>query len=319
MTNLTKFNVIRTACIILVLFALYLSTGCIGDGDDAPVVPADYYNGTVVLSDNFDYKDNGDSITIIKYKASGAGSVVIPGVINGRPVKSIGDNAFFNCAGLTGVSIPDSVTAIGWYAFAGCTGLTGILIPDSVTVIGANAFSGCTGLTGISIPAGVAEIENNTFYGCTGLTDVIIPNGVTSIEDNTFYGCTGLKSVTIADSVTSIDDNAFYGCISLAGVSIPAGVTSIGDSAFRSTGLIAVSIPANVTAIDSNAFYRCGSLSSVYFYGNAPAEFKFGVFDDCAQDFKIYYIDGRTGWTVPTWNSYPTSQFVPGSYGIGGL
>lgn len=64
-------------------------------------------------------------------------------------VTSIGDCAFFACAGLTDITIPNSVTNIGRSAFSGCSGLTGITIPDSVTIIGGGAFSDCTVLTDV--------------------------------------------------------------------------------------------------------------------------------------------------------------------------
>ena len=66
---------------------------------------------------------------------------------------SIGNDAFYNCTGLTSITIPDSVTSISDYAFYNCTGLTSITIPDSVTSIGDSAFYGCTGLTSITIPS----------------------------------------------------------------------------------------------------------------------------------------------------------------------
>lgn len=52
-------------------------------------------------------------------------------------------SAFENCAGLTGVVIPEGITEIGDFAFRDCTGLTSIRIPDSVTAIGVSAFYGC--------------------------------------------------------------------------------------------------------------------------------------------------------------------------------
>ena len=44
-----------------------------------------------------------------------------------------------------------SVTSIGWYAFYECTGLTSVTIPNSVTSIGVYAFVSCSGLTSFSV------------------------------------------------------------------------------------------------------------------------------------------------------------------------
>ena len=46
-------------------------------------------------------------------------------------VISIGDGAFRNCAGLTGIEIPDSVTSVGANAFAGCTSLASATFYDT--------------------------------------------------------------------------------------------------------------------------------------------------------------------------------------------
>ena len=100
--------------------------------------------------------------------------------------KLIADHAFSLSEGLTGITIPNSVTSIGYEAFYGCTGLTSITIPNSVTYIGLNAFEGCTGLTSVTIPNSVTSIGSEAFYGCTGLTSVTIPNSVTYIDWNAF-------------------------------------------------------------------------------------------------------------------------------------
>ena len=46
-----------------------------------------------------------------------SGDIVIASTYNGYPVTYIGDYAFYYCAGLTSVTIPDSVTGIGSWAF----------------------------------------------------------------------------------------------------------------------------------------------------------------------------------------------------------
>ena len=80
--------------------------------------------------------------------------------------------AFYNCSGLTSVTIGNSVTSIGNYAFYNCSGLTSITIGNSVTSIGSSAFRNCSNLTSITIPDGVTSIGEYAFFRCTGLTSV---------------------------------------------------------------------------------------------------------------------------------------------------
>jgi len=105
------------------------------------------------------------------------------------------------------------ISNIGNCAFYDCRGLTSITIPEGVTSIGESAFYGCSGLTSITIPESVTSIGNSAFYNCSGLTSITIPEGVTSIGESAFYGCSSLTSITIPESVTSIGSYAFWYCI----------------------------------------------------------------------------------------------------------
>ena len=110
-----------------------------------------------------------NAVTIAGYVCD-TSELVLPSLINGIPVTSIGSRAFYNCSGLTSIAIPDSVTSVGGSAFYGCTGLTSIEIPDSITSIGSSAFCGCTGLISVVIPDSVTSIGIYAFSGCTWLT-----------------------------------------------------------------------------------------------------------------------------------------------------
>jgi hypothetical protein len=270
------------------------------------------------------------TVTITGYTGHG-GVIQIPDAINGLPVMAIGDQAFSQCASLTRIIMPDSVTSIGIGAFRGCTslarvtlpsrlisigggafsgcgGLDGVPLPNTVTSIGEGAFSNCSSLTRVTLPSRVTSIRNQTFWGCLSLSSVTIPDSVTNIGDLAFDSCWGLTSVTIPDSVTSIGESAFAGCTSLTNVTIPNSVTSIGESAFHyCTSLNRVTIPNNLTSIEGWAFSDCLSLARVYFQGNAPS-LGADVFDyrnhvellppvvwDPAT---IYYLPGTTGWDV---------------------
>ena len=223
-------------------------------------------------SGDFTYTANSTAVTITGYTGTG-GAVTIPSSIEDLPVTSIGNNAFYLKAGLTSVTIPNSVTSIGDSAFQSCTGLTTVTIGNSVTSIGGQAFFLCSGLTSVTIPNSVTSIGIEAFYGCTGLTSVTIPNSVTIIGQAAFQNCSGLTSVTIPNSVTSIGIEAFYGC----------------------TGLTSVTIGSGATSIATSAFLTCPNLLSIYIKGNAPT-LGTTVFTSNSKS-NVYYRSGTTGWT----------------------
>ena len=224
-------------------------------------------------------------------------------------VTSIGSSAFYNCTGLTDITIPNSVTSIGSQAFWGCSGLTSINIPNSVTSISSSAFSFCTGLTDITIPNSVNSIGDKTFMGCNRLISVDIPNSVTSIDYAAFVGCSDLSSVIIPNSVTSIKNQVFMDCTSLTSVTIPNSVTSIESWAFYNcTGLTSVTIPNSVQVIQHEAFSGCSKITDVYCYAEKiPTEYSFSsniadnIFNGSNIEYATLHVHGAS------LNSYSTT------------
>ena len=107
----------------------------------APDVPEDEQK----KDSEFTYTTKNNQLTITGYTGKST-TIIIPSVINGYTVSSIGDNAFKGTK-ITSVSIPSTITSIGWFAFADCLSLTAAVIPDSVSTIGYEAFSGAKHLT----------------------------------------------------------------------------------------------------------------------------------------------------------------------------
>ena len=166
------------------------------------------------------YNINGTNATVT-YKGSYSysyedeynGDVTIPSTVtyNGTTysVTTIGNYAFYDCSGLTSVTIPNSVTTIGDFSFYDCSGLTSVTIPNSVTTIGNGAFYGCSGLTSVTIPNSVTSIGYFAFESCSSLTSVDIGESVTSIGDWAFAGCCGLTSVTCLATTPPTIDNYY--------------------------------------------------------------------------------------------------------------
>lgn len=233
---------------------------------------------------------------IAGFNTSVSGAITIPSKINGYPVTSIGDWAFYDCYKLTSVSIPDSVTSIGEGAFSYCSSLTSINIPDSVSSIDYGAFRYCESLRSINIPNGVTSIDYSTFANCRSLTSVIIPNSVTSIGDYAFEYCESLRNITIPNSVTSIGDWAFFDCLSLTRINIPNSVTSIGDYAFYDClSLASINIPDSVTSIGDGAFAMCWSLTSINIPDSVTSIGDY-AFDNCYSLSDVYYSGSKNEW-----------------------
>lgn len=227
------------------------------------------------------------SLTLSAIPKTTSGALMIPSVLGGYVVSSIGWRAFVYCSKLTSVVIPDSVRSIGLSAFYGCSNLTSVVISDSVTSIDIGAFKCCKQLTTITIPKGVTEIGNGTFGECSMLTSVSLPAGLRIIGSRAFCDCTSLTSIAIPSGVESIGGGAFAGCRGLADddgfvvlrnvlycsrqtsgvVKIPDGVTCISDCAFDNfyncNQITGVTMPPSVTSIGEFAFDCCRGLTSL--------------------------------------------------------
>ena len=74
-------------------------------------------------------------------------------------------NVFYDCSGLTSITIPNNVTSIGGYAFNDCSALTTITIGSGVKTIFGNAFAQCPELTDVYC---LAEELSSTYNDGSG-------------------------------------------------------------------------------------------------------------------------------------------------------
>ncbi|MBQ6167809.1 MAG: leucine-rich repeat domain-containing protein, partial [Muribaculaceae bacterium] len=187
--------------------------------------------------DGIYYNKNGTNATVTfrdnSYN-SYSGEVIIPDTVTydgvAYPVTAIGDNAFYNCADLTAVTIPAAVTTIGSGAFYKCTLLDGVDIPAGVTSIGYQAFYNCSSLEGVTIPAGVPGLNGNQFQGCTGLT--WLEWNAVNCPNNGSMPTQNIEQVTIGEGVTVLPDNFLYQS-KITEIDIPESVTTIRYRALR--------------------------------------------------------------------------------------
>lgn len=214
-------------------------------------------------------------------------SANIPSEIYGVPVTAIKGSAFLQCRKLVSVTIPGSVTFIGDKAFSECNALQSIIIPDSVTELGKAAFNKCYKLVEITLPGGISIVPKHTFYECKALKHVTLGEGISEIHNQAFLRCDSLKEIVLPDSIKTIEYSAFYDCKELT----------------------TVTIGKNCDFISKSAFSSCEKMSNLYFSGNAPGN-DGNIINKFAVGFKIYYPEGASGWTTPTWNGYITESYV---------
>ena len=111
---------------------------------------------------------DGATATVTGCAASCRWDLFVPAAVDGYVVTAITEGAFRN-AGLTQVTLPETLETIAGYAFA-YNALTSIVIPDSVTTIASYAF-GYNTLRDIRVGAGVAELGDYAFSNVTNVAN----------------------------------------------------------------------------------------------------------------------------------------------------
>ena len=189
--------------------------------------------------------------------------------------RTVSGAAFFNCNGLTSVTVPEGVVSIGNSAFYGCSGLRRVYLPDSLEIIGNGALAYCISLVEFYLPMNVHSILSNPFPGSTALqrievdprNEIFHSVGNCLIETATgtlTIGCVTSK-IPGDGSVTKIGTAAFYECGSLITLKIPEGIEEIGISAFHEcVNLLEISLPSTLTLIDRQAFRGCKQLTTAH-------------------------------------------------------
>ena len=122
--------------------------------------------------------------------------------------------------------------------------------------------------------------------------------------DNQFYasfdGVLFDKSMSALIQFPAGRDGAF---------SIPYGVTSIQDYAFYECNLTSLIVPSSVATIEYRGFDYMMSLTQIYFLGDAPLCDDYWI-EDWNESLKIFYSQGKTGFTTPTWYGIETVALV---------
>ncbi len=215
--------------------------------------------------------------------------------------ESIGPYAFYECAGITSVTVPEGVTAIHPYAFMGCSNLVSVTLPSTLKKVERYAFQDCISLAEVNFsPSSSPSIDSCAFLNCRSLVALRLPDNASFASNAARIcdGCASLREVNIPSNlptgysnnsglwkalgssafcvtnvvfgpkVTSIPAYACEKATNLVSVTIPSSVGSIGERAFVGCKrLKGVTVPSSVDAIGDWAFRNCVALETAVVEG----------------------------------------------------
>ena len=201
---------------------------------------------------------------------------------------NVSSYCFSGCKGLKGeVEIPKEIKSMGFYAFYDCDGITQVTIPvDFDYTSGTRPFEECSNVTKIRYTKGETGEMPDTKVVSGGpnfqddrleysvrnsLNEAEYEEGITKIGANTYYwsyyvgkySAAKLKKVTLPESLKSIGAEAFRGCTSLSDIVLPKGVGSLGQYTFyNDTGITHISIPISA-CYSSGTFSGCSGIKHI--------------------------------------------------------
>ena len=234
-------------------------------------------------------------VGIRPYSFSGYGHITKVTLPANVQVTRIGNFAFYDCANLKEVIIPDTYTEIMPNAFSYCANLKSVTIGNGVTSIGSSAFLH-TGLNEVIIPDSVIEISQSAFRDCSYLQSVKLSENLTRIGIQVFMNCSSLKSITIPNGVTYISMRSFSGCESLESVVIPDTVTETGWYSFEGcSNLKSIVIGSGMSSVGNGLVKGCTNLERVYYNGSAEqwSQIQFGEENEELLNATLYFYSGQ--------------------------
>lgn len=222
----------------------------------------------------------GGSSSSPAISTSTSGAITVPTTLGGAPVTGIAQYAFYNCANLVKVVMPNGITHIDQYAFSGCGALEEITLPENLKTIGYRGFKYCYALQRVDVTS-IASWCNIEFDSpasqpfCDGTADcmlyidgvpqmeIVIPDGVERLNNYAFRLYQRLTYISIPGSVTNIGTAAFLECSGLKSVTLPQIVCNSGFAATFPNSCASVTnivISEGVTNICDSAFHDCVEL-----------------------------------------------------------
>ncbi|MBQ3590489.1 MAG: leucine-rich repeat protein, partial [Clostridia bacterium] len=248
----------------------------------------------------------------------------------GSEIEVLGECAFNGLRQLRSIFIPGNVKRVEMHAFAGCENVERIDIEDDgVEFLGWNVFADIH-VDELYIPASLQEIVPGAFasmgtnwYAVNGANPAYFDrNGVLFGYAESgrplllaYPKARESSSYALPAGTEAILRTAFQFCQNLEEVTLNSDLLALEDMAFAGSTIHSVEIPASVIFMGDEVFNNCENLTSATFNGPVPVN---GIgernFNNTAEDFTIYYLEGQDGWSTPEWNGYPAEPLPRGEY-----
>ena len=220
-----------------------------------------YENNGIQFLLDFETKE----ASVLRYYAENQ-LVNIPNVIlhNGQPYKvtTINSYAFYKCANINSIMIPESINIIENYAFK----------DSSISIMYCEPTDKPIGWENVSIVGVIYWGVNNTNLYKTDDFEYVLDFDKNEAKIIRYKG--NKTNVIINDTIeiygnifaiTTIGTYAFYNCYNIENIDIPSSITTIERLAFYNcSSLKFIYIPSSVKTLDWNPFYQCSNMV-IYF------------------------------------------------------
>lgn len=166
---------------------------------------------SLTLSNGIEYVGGNGSNNIFSTTEAGVTSITLP-----NSITTIDSRAFLGCSEIVNFVVPSKLQKIGDYAFANCSSITSYDLPKTLLQIGVGAFDGNVNMSQLTFNSVAAPTiaDGSIFAGTTSNLKVRVPVGgkasyVSNLSNRSFAENTYMYGLTGTTPIAIYKDNIF--------------------------------------------------------------------------------------------------------------
>ena len=166
---------------------------------------------SLTLSNGIEYVGGNGSNNIFSTTEAGVTSITLP-----NSITTIDSRAFLGCSEIVNFGVPSKLQKIGDYAFANCSSITSYDLPKTLLQIGVGAFDGNVNMIQLTFNSVAAPTiaDGSIFAGTTSNLKVRVPVGgkasyVSNLSNRSFAENTYMYGLTGTTPIAIYKDNIF--------------------------------------------------------------------------------------------------------------